>query len=120
MARKYKHPLTKELQPDNWKEKINLDDLTVDDLMEILFDMRKMEGLSKKIGGFLKEVIKARCKDMEEYDGRSIFAEFVPGYREGNLDTELILEEMGEDWVEDHRKEGTPFTTIKLKEKADD
>jgi hypothetical protein len=115
--KKYTHELTKDLTPDNWREKLNLDDLTVDDLIELLKDMRSMENFGKKLGGFLKEVIKARCKDMEEYDGRKIYALFTESFREGNLDMEVILEEMGEEWVESHRKDGTDFITIKLTEK---
>ncbi|MEE8598591.1 MAG: hypothetical protein V3S69_03640, partial [Dehalococcoidales bacterium] len=71
------------------------------------------------LGGFLKEVVKARCEGMEEFDGRTVYAQFVPGYREGNLDVELIGEEMGIEWVENHRKEGTEFITIKLTLKED-
>lgn len=112
--KKYVHPLTSGLTPDNWKDKLNLADLTVDDLLEILKDMRTMENFGKKLGGYLKEVLKARCDDLEEYDGRKIYAEFVPGNRAGNLDAELITEEMGEEWVETHRKPGSDFVTIKL------
>ncbi len=117
--KKYIHPLTSSLTPDNWKDKINLDDMTVDDLVELLKDCRVMEAFGKKLGGFLKEVVKARCEGLEEYDGRKIYAEFVPGYREGNLDGDLVLEEMGEEWVEEHRKEGTPYITIQLTLKED-
>ena len=112
--KKYTHSITKDLTPDNWKDKLNLADLTVDDLIELLKDMRTMENFGKKVGGFLKEVIKARCDDLEEFDGRKIFAEFVASERAGNLDIELIEEEMGEEWVESHRKPGSEFTTIKL------
>jgi len=119
--KKYIHPLTSGLTPDNWKDKLNLADLDVDDLIEILKDMRTMENFGKKIGGFLKEVIKARCDDLEEFDGRKIYAEFVPGERVGNLNVELIEEEMGIEWVEEHRKDSTPFVTIQLtiKEEAE-
>jgi len=116
--RKYKHELTKELTPDNWKEKLNLSALDVDDIVELLYDMRKMEGLGKKIGGFLKEVLRARTDD-EDYAGRMFDVLFKDGYREGNLDVDLITEEMGEEWVENHRKSGTDFVTIKLEEKEE-
>jgi hypothetical protein len=115
--KKYTHPLTKDLTPDNWKDKLNLDDLSVDDLIELLKDLRAMENFGKKLGGFLKEVIKVRCEGQEEYEGRKLWAFFKEGYREGGLDVELITEEMGEEWVENHRKEGTEFVTIKLQDK---
>ena len=112
--KKYVHPLTAGLTPENWKDKLNLNDLTVDDLLELLKDMRSMENFGKKLGGFLKEIIKARCEGMPEYDGRTIFALFNESHRDGNLDLDKITEEMGEEWVEDHRKEGSDFITIKL------
>lgn len=117
--KKYNHPLTKTLTPDNWQEKINLDALTVDDLIELLYDMRKMENFGKKLGGFLKEVIKVKCEGMPEFDGRRIFAEFSDSSRIGGLDEEAILEEMGEEWVENHRKPDSEFKVIKLKAKED-
>ena len=117
--KKYVHPLTASLTPDNWKDKLNLAELTVDDLLELLKDCRSMENFGKKLGGFLKEVLKARCSDMDEFDGRKVYAEFVDSYRAGNLDDEAILEEMGEEWFEAHRKEGTEFITIKLSLKED-
>ena len=112
--KKYIHPLTAKLTPETWKDQLNLADLDVDDLIELLKDFRTMENFGKKLGGFLKEVIKARCDDLEEFDGRKVYAEFVHADRAGNLNVELIEEEMGEEWVEEHRKDSTSFVTIKL------
>lgn len=117
--KKYIHPLTSGLTPDNWKDKINLPDLSVDDLLELLKDMRNMENFSKKLGGFLKEVVKSRCEGLEEFDGRTVYAQFVPGFREGNLNVDLCTEAMGEEWVAEHRSEGTDYITIKLSLKED-
>lgn len=117
--KKYNHALTKDLTPDNWQEKVNLDALTVDDLVDLLADMRKMEAFGKRLGGFLKEVIRTRCPDMDEYDSPHFVVTFNPQYRAGGLDTDRIMEEMGEEWVEEHRKEGTEFVTIKLIPKED-
>ena len=117
--KKYTHPLTKDLTPDNWRDKINLPDMDVDDLIELLKDMRSMENFGKKLGNFLKEIIKARCEGMEDFDGRKLFALFTESTRLGNLDVEAIEEEMGAEWVATHRKGDTDFITIKLTEKEE-
>jgi len=115
--KKYNHALTKGLTPENWKEKVILEALSTDDIVDLLADMRAMENFGKKLGGFFKEVLKARCPDMEEYDSVHFFVQFKTTERVGGLNTELIQEEMGEDWVEEHRKDGSEFVTIKLQAK---
>lgn len=116
--KKYSHKLTKELTPDNWQDKLNPQALSVDDLMALLFDMRKMESLSKKIGGWLKEILKTRT-DCEDYDGDYFAVHFVDGYRQGGLDVDALTAEYGEDWIDKWRKEGTPYVTIKLDNKEE-
>lgn len=117
--KKYIHPRTKDLNPDNWKDKLNLDDLSVDDLLELMKDFKTMENFGKKVAGFLREIVQSRCEGLEEFDGRKTYTTFTPGFREGNLDVEKCTEEMGEEWVENHRKDGSNFTTVKITVKED-
>ena len=113
MARKYTHPLTKELNPDNWKEKINLNDLSLDEMIAIFGDMKAMEKLSKAIAGFMREAVNARLPD-DEYETEDWAVIRSEKTRAGNLDVDAITEEMGEEWVEDHRQDATEYVEIRI------
>ena len=113
--KKYKHELTKELTPDNWQEKLNLAALSTDNLVDIFGDMKNMEKLGKKVAGYLREIINAKMPDGEdEYDSSYFHIQRNFRERAGSLDKELILEDMGEDWVADHTKEGTEYTELRI------
>lgn len=113
--KKYVSPLTKELTPDNWKDKINLKDMSLDEMTELLADLKAMEALGKKIGGFMKEAVKARMPEGEmEYVGGSFTVTLNERSRAGGLDEDKITEEMGEGWVEDHRKPPIEYTELRL------
>lgn len=119
--KKYTHALTKDLTPDNWKDKLNLDALSLDDLVDIAGDLNSMEKFAKKVAGYLKEVIKTRMPD-DEYDSPSIHyvAVRTDRSRKNTLDEGKIAEEMGEEWVEDHRKPDIEYTELRLTRKAED
>lgn len=113
--RKYTHPLTKEITPDNWQEKIDLDSLSLNDLSSLFGDFKNQEAFSKKMSGFLREVIISRMPEGEdEFDGPYFHLERTFGQRQGGLDKLAILEEMGEEWVEDHSKEPIEYTMLKV------
>ena len=114
--KKYTHPLTKELTPDNWKDKLNLNALSTDELTSIFGDLKAMEALAKKVGGYLKEVIKTKMPKGEDvFTGTNFAIERTFSYRAGGLDRDRCLEDMGEDWIEEHSKEGSDITTIRCK-----
>lgn len=114
--RKYLSPLTKELAPDNWKDKINLKELTLDEMTDLLDDFRKMESFGKKLAGFMKEAVHARIpKGQTEYRVKHFEIEIEHVVRKAGLDEDKIKEEQGEDWVEEHRKPPIEYDTIKLK-----
>lgn len=113
--KRYTHALTDKLNPETWKEVLNLDALSQDDLVNIFGDMKAMESFSKKVAGFLREVIVSRMpEDEDEYD--SSFFHIQRNYREraGGLDKDLIIEDMGEDWVENHTKEPTEYVELRI------
>jgi hypothetical protein len=91
--KKYTSPLTKDLTPENWKEKLDLDNLS--------------------LGGYLKEIIKIKMPD-DEYDSINWHLERNERTRAGGLNKELIEEEMGEDWVAEHTKEPTEYTELRM------
>ncbi len=116
--KKYTHELSSQLTPKNWQEKLNLKALSLDELVSIFGDMKKQEGFSKKLAGYLREIILARMPEGEdEYDGTfwELERSFAP--RIGDLDIDRITEEMGEQWVENHRKDSTEVTTLRSKRK---
>ncbi len=115
MARKYTSKLTSTLTPDNWKEKLELPKLSLDDLTNLVGDFKLMEKFGKMLAGFLKEAIRARIpEDEDHYAGPSWAVQFNPRSRAGALDEEKITEEMGEDWVANHRKPPIEYTEMRV------
>ena len=115
MARKYKSALTSKLTPDNWKDELNLPDLSLEDLTDLVGDFKSMEKLGKQLAGFLKEAIRARLPEDEDfYEGPHFAIQFNPRTRAGALNEDLIKEEMGEEWVEEHRKPPIEYTEMRV------
>lgn len=115
MARKYQSPLTAKLTPDNWKEELNLKELSLNDLTDLVGDFKSMERLGKQLAGFLKEVIRAQMPEDEDfYAGPHFEIQFNPRTRAGSLDEEKITEEMGEEWVEEYRKPPIEYTEMRV------
>lgn len=113
--KKYEHELTKDLTPDNWNDKINLNALSLDDLTTLLGDFKAMEAFSKKVGGFLKETVKARMPEGEDEYVGPVFAVFRNHrVRMGGLNRDLVLEDMGEEWVQAHSNPETEYDEIRL------
>ena len=115
--KKYISPLTAGLTPENWKERINPADMTLDETMELLKDLKTMEAFGKKVGGFLKEVVKGKMPDGEmEYTGSRFIVNLNERSRSGGLDKDKILEEMGEEWCEDRMKPDIEYVEVRLTE----
>ena len=115
MGRKYASKLTSTLTPDSWEEQINLPTLSLDDLTDLVGDFKTMEKFGKQLSGFLKEAIKARMPEGEDhYDGPNWAIQFNPRSRAGALDEERITEEMGEEWVTDHRKPPIEYVEMRV------
>lgn len=116
--KKYTSPITAGLTSDNWEEKINLSSLSLDDMLDLLGDFKQMESMGKKLGGFMKEAVKSRMPEGEtEYESPQWIVQLNERSRAGNLDEVLITEEMGEDWVEEHRKPPVEYTELRLNRK---
>ena len=114
--KKYNSPITSGLTPDNWEDKINLGDLDLDQMLNLLGDFKAMESMGKKLGGFMKEAVKARMPDME-YENPYWHVIRNPRSRKGGLNEDLITEEMGEDWVEERRKPDIEYEELRLSRK---
>ena len=115
MARKYKSKITSTLTPDNWKDSLDLPALSLDDLTDLVGDFKAMEKFGKQLAGYLKETITARMpKGETEYFGPNFGIVFNERFRAGALDESKIKEEMGEDWVEDHRKDPIEYTEMRV------
>ena len=113
--KKYEHPLTKTLTPDNWKDELNLSALSLEDLSTLLGDFKAMEAFGKKVGGFIKEIVKGRMPEGEdEFDGPVFHIQRNHRFRAGGLDRDRIQEDMGEEWVEEYSKEGTEYDEIRV------
>jgi len=116
--KKYTSPITATLTPDNWQEKINLADLSLDDALDLLGDLKAMEAFGKKIGGFMKQAVRAKMPDDEEepiYANERWQVAVNLRSRKGGLDEDKITEDMGTEWVEDHRKPPTEYEELRLK-----
>jgi hypothetical protein len=113
VMKKYLHPVTATLTPDNWKEKINMNDLSLDELITIWGDLKSMEKLAKQVGGFLREVVGPRLPD-DEYDSTYFHTQRTERVRAGGLNKPLIEEEMGEDWIMEHLTDPTEYVEIRV------
>ena len=113
MTKKYIHPLTKDITPDNWTEKMDLNALSLDDCAELYKDFKNMEAFGKKLGGYLREAVNARMKDDEFETPRRVKVVRTVRVRKGGLDVGLIEEEMGQEWVEEHRLPETEYFEIR-------
>ncbi len=116
--KKYNSPITAGITPDNWEEKIDLGQLSLDDMLDLLGDFKAMESMGKKLGGFMKEVVKARMPEDEmEYENDRWAIVLKDCSRKANLDDERITEEMGEEWTEERRKPDIEYTELRLTRK---
>ncbi len=116
MAKKYTSTLTAKLTPEGWKEELNLSELSLNDLTDLVGDFKKMEKFGKQLSGFLKEAIRARIPEDEDfYQGPHWTVQFKDCSRVAALDEDKITEEMGEDWLEDHRKPPIEYTEMRVK-----
>lgn len=116
MSRKYASPLTAKLTPDNWDEHVNVASMSLDDILDLMGDLKKMEALAKKVGGFAKEALKAKMPPGDtEFVGSNFQVQLNDRVRKGGLNRDLITEEMGEEWVEDHSNPPTEYTEVRVK-----
>lgn len=116
MAKKYMSLVSSKLTPDGWKEQLNLKTLSVHELLDIFGDMKQMEALGKKVGGFVREVLIARGDGREIENDNFIFSPSdTPG--KPTLDTARMEEDMGPQFMQKYRGTGDNFTTVQLKRK---
>jgi len=116
MGLKYTSPLTAKLTPDTWKDKLNLKDLSLDEVTDLIGDFKEMKKFAGQLEGYLKEAIAAKMPEGEtEYKGSHWFVQFNHRVRAGALDKDRIQEEMGEEWVADHTKPPTEYVEMRMK-----
>jgi len=116
MGLKYTSPLTAKLTPDTWKDKLNLKDLSLDEVTDLIGDFKEMKKFAGQLEGYLKEAIAAKMPEGEtEYKGTHWYVMFNHRVRAGSLDKDLIQQEMGEEWVEAHTKEPTEYVEMRMK-----
>lgn len=89
--------------------------LSLADLTDLLGDLKAMEKFGKQLGGHIKEAVMSRLPKGETEYATSNFA-FVLNdrVRAGGLDEDAITTEMGEEWVEDHRKPPIEYTELRM------
>lgn len=101
-------------KPEAWDELLADEALTQDDFIEIYADFRDLEAFGKKVKGYLREVVNARLIDDEHITKHNVKVVRTHRVRKGGLDRELILEEMGEEWVEEHSKPDTEYDELRV------
>ena len=117
--KKYTHPLTAQLTPENWKDKLDLDALSLVELANICGDLNHMEKFAKKLSGYLKEILKSKMPD-DEMDTEFWHLARNERERAGGLDRESILEEMGMEWVEEHSNPSIEYTELRITRRQED
>ena len=116
MGLKYTSTLTAKLTPDSWKEKLNLKDLSLDDVVDLIGDFKEMKKFATQLEGYLKEAIAAKMPEGEtEYRGSHWQVMFNHRVRAGALDKDRIQEEMGDEWVTEHTKPATEYVEMRMK-----
>ncbi len=119
--KKYVSPITAGLTMDNWESRINLSDMSLDSLIDLLGDLKAMEALGKKVGGFLREAVGGKMPEDEiEYYGTHFSIVLNECSRAGGLDKDKITEEMGVDWVEEHSKPLIEYTELRIKPRVEE
>ncbi len=114
--KKYASPITATLTPDNWEDKLNLSDMTLDDMTALLWDFKQMENFGKKLGGYMKQACKARIPQGEtEFVGTNFQFILNERVRAGSLNRDKCVESMGEYWVIDHSNEPTEYVELRVK-----
>ena len=108
------HELFTQIIQDNWQEKLDLNALSQDDLVEILADFKDMERFTKKVTGYLKEAESVRVTQDDYTTPHNVRIVRNHRTRKGGLDREAILEEMGEEWVEDHSLPDIEYTELRV------
>jgi hypothetical protein len=114
--RKYLSAVTKDLTVDNWEEKIDLNQLSLDDMTDLLGDLKALEKLGKNAGGYLKEAVKARMPE-DEYDGPHYHLVRAHRIRSGGLNEAKLVEDMGEEWVEGYRQPPIEYEELRVTRK---
>jgi len=113
--KKYVSTITKDLTLDNWKDKIDLTDMSLDDLTDLLGDLKAVEKLGKQVGGYIKEAIYGRMPDDVTEHATSNFAFVINDrVRAGGLNKEKIIEDMSEEWVIDHTNAPTEYKELRM------
>ena len=113
------HPLTAQLSLENFRELIQPHALSLDELVSILGDLKAMEKLAKEAKKYVRGLVDGRMRGgLSEYKGTHFEVTRTDRYRAGNLDKELIEEELGADWIHAHSHDGTNYTEIRCKRLA--
>lgn len=106
---------TGKLKPGNWKEHVNPKDMSLEDALDALGDAKELKKFWTQMEGFLKEIVKSKMPEGEmEYVGHHFQVVLNERVRAGGLNKELIIEEMGEEWVEEHTNEPTEYLELRL------
>ncbi len=115
--KKYRSELTKSLTPEGWQEQINLKDMSLDDMLDLLKDLKVMEAFGKKVGGYMKEAVKGRMPEgAVDYSGPRFIVAIEHVERKAGLDEGRLVDDMGEEWVEGYRKDPIEYDQLKLSE----
>lgn len=106
---------TDNLTSDNWQEKLQPKHMSLEDALDAFGDVKIQLSLYKKLEGFMKEVVKSKMPEGEtEYTGLHFMVVLNERSRAGGLNKELLTEEFGQDWIEEHSKEPTEYVEVRL------
>ena len=108
----------KDIPFSDWKEYINLRDMSLEDKVEAYAEFNELEKVVKKIAGYLNEHIKAT---LQEQKRTQLVTPIMIATLRGptvasRLDTQAIREAMGEEWMDQFSKESTPYYTLSYRQ----
>jgi hypothetical protein len=115
MTLEFKSRWTDDLTPGSFKEELHLEALSADELISVLYDARQMQNFGKNLGEYVRDIINPKFKGQEEHETDIFDVKFDYQVRKGNMDVERLEDEMGIDWVDSHRVDGSEFTVIRIK-----
>jgi len=107
--------LVQKMTPDNWHDYLKPKEMSLEDALDALGDVKALKSFYNQMEGFLKEVVTSKMPEGEtEYTGTHFAVVLNERVRAGGLNKELLTEEFGVEWIEEHSKEPTEYMELRL------
>lgn len=109
--------LTAGLNGGNWRQIVKPGQMTTEEIIDLCGDMKAILSVAKKIEQYGLDVIKERRADEAHLTSEYFDVSFKDEEGKVTLNRASILEEMGEQFVQKHEKQGDPFVVARFTRK---